>query len=291
MKKNIFMPPLYMLMCGTLAFGMGVSEKRDGDYVDLSAFDFYSDSDPDEGASFYKEEYERALALISNAIGRRSQRDGCIPGTEPVGNSSAAAASPRNEERKELLYTQIRNLISEEEFGCPPTEEQGLWSYMQRMHCFMQRSAMLRKLDEEILSSFDGGDDPNQSNADGMLPLEYAITEKDSKLVSALLQKGAKPNPAVPVSPLHRAVYVRLPKIVELLLHYGADYHKTDQNGLTPVELVRSLRGNSFVSDEKKHALLQIQEIFNRALAKEKAAGKKRHSIRLPILRRNGNKK
>ncbi len=167
--------------------------------------------------------------------------------------------------------------------------EQGVWHDMRRMHRFMQQLEVLRAATaKKICSNFNEVCDPNQLSAEGIYPLEYAITVlKDWETVSALLRLGANPNPSVRLSPLYHAVYFRLPGIVATLLDYGANYSKKSPNGFTPVDLVRYLLKNSFADAKQREALRQIQEILQ---AQEKPANKRRHSLALPTLRRNGKK-
>ncbi len=185
---------------------------------------------------------------------------------------------------------------SSDEYGSPPTGEHGLWHDLQRMRSFVQLSEILHSIAKETCKRFDKSDNPNQPNAEGILPLVYAITIlKYLAVVRILLHLGAGPCPSVLVSPLHSAVYVQSPEIVTLLLQYGADCHRKGPHGMTPVELVSHLRSHPFTSAEQKPALLQIQAIFDRKLSEEKegrkAARKKRHSIAFPTLHRNGHKK
>lgn len=86
------------------------------------------------------------------------------------------------------------------------------------------------------------GADPNRpANADGIPPLSYAaLYEADSNIMKRLLQNGADPNKPIPATgetALHIAVGTHSLPAVKLLIAFGADFYRTDNRGISPVQI------------------------------------------------------
>jgi ankyrin repeat protein len=71
-----------------------------------------------------------------------------------------------------------------------------------------------------------------------------AIIQHDINTVKNLLQQGANPNlceDKANLTPLHFAVIYRSPGIIPLLLAAGADPNIQNEDGFTPLDLVRDM--------------------------------------------------
>lgn len=69
------------------------------------------------------------------------------------------------------------------------------------------------------------------------------ITKQERETITALLKQGADPNYAGENgwTPLHSAVFSARAQIVELLIQYGGDVHKTTDNGSSAIDLTENI--------------------------------------------------
>jgi ankyrin repeat protein len=98
----------------------------------------------------------------------------------------------------------------------------------------------------------DAGADVHARNRRKQMPLHYAVdglgdAAKQVATIEVLLAAGADPNAidAGGVTPLHRAVRNRCADAVRVLLDGGADRHKKNKSGSTPLDLARITTGKS----------------------------------------------
>jgi ankyrin repeat protein len=83
----------------------------------------------------------------------------------------------------------------------------------------------------------------NQAGIFNNTPLAVVISWEDYEAASLLVEAGANVNAEVEGgdTALHRAVLFNQPKIVEMLLEKGATSAVKNGDGLTPLELARTL--------------------------------------------------
>jgi ankyrin repeat protein len=83
----------------------------------------------------------------------------------------------------------------------------------------------------------------NQVGIFGNTPLSVVISWEDHEAATLLIEAGANVNAEIEDgdTALHRAVLFNQPKIVELLLEKGAASAVKNGDGLTPLELARTL--------------------------------------------------
>ena len=103
---------------------------------------------------------------------------------------------------------------------------------------------------DKVIEYLKKGADPNirhYKHASHLLQLalrsgylkKFPLIEEHEKIVEALLKHGADPNLyAKDLPPLHLAVFFRNPKIVKLLIKYGANVNFKYNNDVTPLLLV-----------------------------------------------------
>jgi ankyrin repeat protein len=99
------------------------------------------------------------------------------------------------------------------------------------------------------------GADPRAKNRRGAEPLHYAAVgapgssywnpKAQSRIIEHLIRAGADPNALDKggVTPLHRAVRTRCAEAVRTLLAHGADAHRGNTNGSTPLQLAMQTTG------------------------------------------------
>ena len=116
-------------------------------------------------------------------------------------------------------------------------------------------------------------EDLKATNNEGDTPLHIASV-KDARFVEALLkiakEKGTledllKTQDAQGRTPLHRAIFRNLyPKIVELLLEYGADATKPDKNMRTPFHYLAEAM-SSYESTPVQNKEIEMQKFVDTA--------------------------
>ncbi|MEQ1730475.1 MAG: ankyrin repeat domain-containing protein [Vicinamibacterales bacterium] len=101
----------------------------------------------------------------------------------------------------------------------------------------------------------DLGADVNARNRRGAEPLHYAVDggpgsvswnpTEQAQVIQRLLKEGANPNAVDKggVTPLHRAVRNRCAEAVRVLLDGGADAHRQNKSGSTPIALATTTTG------------------------------------------------
>jgi hypothetical protein len=106
----------------------------------------------------------------------------------------------------------------------------------------------------------------NMAKSSGYTALFYAIENRDTNILKALLRRGANPNVmlkqenAVGNTPLHFACLMEKQKHTELLLEYGADVMAVNEYGQYPLQLLPR--------DAVRSTKLYFKRIFEEALAK-----------------------
>ena len=89
----------------------------------------------------------------------------------------------------------------------------------------------------------DAGADVNKGGDDGRTPLHLAAREGKKDIVRILINKGAvidKPDVLSSSTALHRATKEGEKEIVRILIDKGANIYKTDEKGMTPLDLAVS---------------------------------------------------
>lgn len=106
----------------------------------------------------------------------------------------------------------------------------------------------------------------NMAKSSGYTALFYAIENRDTNILKALLRRGADPNvslkqeSAVGNTPLHFACLMEKQKHTELLLEYGADVMAVNEYGQYPLQLLPKTAVRS--------TKLYFKRMFEEALAK-----------------------
>lgn len=106
----------------------------------------------------------------------------------------------------------------------------------------------------------------NLAKASGYTALFYAIENRDTNILKALLRRGADPNAslkqegAVGNTPLHFACLMEKQKHTELLLEYGADVMAVNEYGQYPLQLLPR--------DAVRSTKLYFKRMFEESLAK-----------------------
>jgi hypothetical protein len=108
--------------------------------------------------------------------------------------------------------------------------------------------------------------DVNMAKSSGYTALFYAIENRDTNILKALLRRGANPNVslkqegAVGNTPLHFACLMEKQKHTELLLEFGADVMAVNEYGQYPLQLLPR--------DAVRSTKLYFKRMFEDALAK-----------------------
>jgi hypothetical protein len=106
----------------------------------------------------------------------------------------------------------------------------------------------------------------NMAKSSGYTALFYAIENRDTNILKALLRRGANPNVAlkqegaVGNTPLHFACLMEKQKHTELLLEFGADVMAVNEYGQYPLQLLPR--------DSVRSTKLYFKRMFEDALAK-----------------------
>mmetsp|Transcript_25754 Transcript_25754/g.43400 ORF Transcript_25754/g.43400 Transcript_25754/m.43400 type:complete len:316 (+) Transcript_25754:103-1050(+) len=106
----------------------------------------------------------------------------------------------------------------------------------------------------------------NMAKSSGYTALFYAIENRDTNILKALLRRGANPNVslkqegAVGNTPLHFACLMEKQKHTELLLEFGADVMAVNEYGQYPLQLLPR--------DAVRSTKLYFKRMFEDALAK-----------------------
>jgi ankyrin repeat protein len=106
----------------------------------------------------------------------------------------------------------------------------------------------------------------NAAKSSGYTALFYAIENRDTNILKALLRRGANPNVllkqegAVGNTPLHFSCLMEKQKHTELLLEYGADVMAVNEYGQYPLQLLPR--------ESVRSTKLYFKRMFEDALAK-----------------------
>ncbi len=117
----------------------------------------------------------------------------------------------------------------------------------------------------------DNGGGPNFKNKnDGLSTLSFALNPNNVEMLELLLKSGANPNQSLVgfgdfLRPLVSAVFDKDPRIVQLLVDYGADVQHTTREG-TALDTAKKLLKEQ-KNDADKQKLEQITKILEKAMA------------------------
>ncbi|MCY9697160.1 stalk domain-containing protein [Paenibacillus alginolyticus] len=124
---------------------------------------------------------------------------------------------------------------------------------------------------ERVKYWLDNGGGPNFKNKNDVLSiLSFAINPNNVEMLELLLKSGANPNQSLVgfgdfLRPLVSVVFDKDPRIVQLLVDYGADVQHTTREG-TALDTAKKLLKEQ-KNDADKQKLEQITKILEKAMA------------------------